>query len=423
MSWFPTIGGRLHAEQVPLAEIAERFGTPTWVYSRGAIDRAWDEFAAATAGRRALVCYAIKANSTLAILELLARRGAGFDIVSGGELARVLAAGGDPAKVVFSGVGKTVEEMRAALSAGVRCFNVESESELARLDAVARAMGTRAPVSLRVNPDVDAGTHPYISTGLRENKFGIAHDRALAAYRRAAALPGLRIEGIDCHIGSQITEIAPFLAALERLLELVDALAAGGIAIRHLDLGGGLGITYRDEAPPARGAMLAALFERIDAWAAARGREAPEVLFEFGRAMVGEAGVLLTRVEVLKANGDKRFAVVDAAMNDLMRPAMYEAWHDIDPVASSDAPPATYDVVGPVCESGDWLGRDRRLAIREGDLLAIRSAGAYGMAMSSNYNTRPRGAEVMVDGSRVHLVRERERVVDLFAGERTLPRD
>ncbi len=343
--------------------------------------------------------------------------------MSGGELARVLAAGGDPAKVVFSGVGKTVEEMRAALSAGVRCFNVESESELARLDGVARAMGTCAPVSLRVNPDVDAGTHPYISTGLRENKFGIAHDRALAAYRRAAALPGLRIEGIDCHIGSQITEIAPFLAALERLLELVDALAAGGIAIRHLDLGGGLGITYRDESPPARGAMLAALFERIDAWAAARGREAPEVLFEFGRAMVGEAGVLLTRVEVLKANGDKRFAVVDAAMNDLMRPAMYEAWHDIDPVASSDAPPATYDVVGPVCESGDWLGRDRRLAIREGDLLAIRSAGAYGMAMSSNYNTRPRGAEVMVDGSRVHLVRERERVADLFAGERTLPRD
>ena len=423
MSWFPTIGGRLHAEQVPLAEIAERFGTPTWDYSRGAIEAAWDEFAAATAGRRALVCYAIKANSTLAILELLARRGAGFDIVSGGELARVLAAGGDPSRIVFSGVGKTRDEMRAALSAGVRCFNVESESELVRLDAVARAMGVRAPVSLRVNPDVDAGTHPYISTGLRENKFGISHERALAAYRQAASLPGLRIEGIDCHIGSQITEVAPFLAALDRVLELVDALAAEGIALHHIDLGGGLGITYRDETPPARGAMLAAVFERLDAWAAARGRAAPETMFEFGRAMVGNAGVLLTRVEVLKENGDKRFAVVDAAMNDLMRPAMYEAFHEIVTVDTTDAPARTVDVVGPVCESGDWLGRDRRLAIREGDLLAILSAGAYGMAMSSNYNTRPRGAEVMVDGAAVHLVRERERVADLYAGERTLPRD
>jgi diaminopimelate decarboxylase len=423
MHWFPTIGGRLHAEQVPLADIAERFGTPTWVYSRGAIDEAWSEFAAATAGRRALVCYAIKANSTLAILELLARRGAGFDIVSGGELARVLAAGGAPSKIVFSGVGKTRDEMRAALSAGVRCFNVESESELVRLDAVAREMGVRAPVSLRVNPDVDAGTHPYISTGLRENKFGISHERALAAYRQAASLPGLRVEGIDCHIGSQITEIAPFLAALDRVLELVDALAAEGIALHHLDLGGGLGITYRDETPPARGAMLAAVFARIDAWAAARGREAPETMFEFGRAMVGNAGVLLTRVEVLKENGDKRFAVVDAAMNDLMRPAMYEAFHEIVTVETTDAPAAAYDIVGPVCESGDWLGRDRRLAIREGDLLAVMSAGAYGMAMSSNYNTRPRGAEVVVDGDRVHLARERERVADLFAGERTLPRD
>lgn len=422
MHWFPTIGGRLHAEQVPLADIAERFGTPTWVYSRGAIEQAWAEFARATEGRRALVCYAIKANSTLAILELLARRGAGFDIVSGGELARVIAAGGDPSKVVFSGVGKTVAEMRAALEAGVRCFNVESESELVRLDAVARGMGMRAPVSLRINPDVDAGTHPYISTGLRENKFGIAHDRALAAYRQAASLPGLRIEGIDCHIGSQITEIAPFIAALDRLLELVDALAAEGIPIHHLDLGGGLGITYRDETPPARGAMLAAMFERIDAWAKARGREAPETLFEFGRAMVGNAGVLLTRVEVLKTNGEKRFAVVDAAMNDLMRPAMYEAFHEIVAVEPPAVEARPCDVVGPVCESGDWLGRDRRLAIREGDLLAILSAGAYGMAMSSNYNTRPRGAEVMVDGTHVHLVRERERIADLFAHERPLPR-
>jgi diaminopimelate decarboxylase len=420
MHWFPTIGGRLHAEQVPLAEIAERYGTPTWVYSRGAIEQAWDEFARATAGRRALVCYAIKANSNLAILELLARRGAGFDIVSGGELARVLAAGGDPSRIVFSGVGKTREEMRAALRAGVRCFNVESESELVRLDAVAGELGLTAPVSLRVNPDVDAGTHPYISTGLRENKFGIAHERARDAYRQAASLPNLRVVGIDCHIGSQITEIAPFLAALERLLELVDALEADGIAIHHLDLGGGLGITYRDETPPERGAMLAALFERIDAWAAARGRTVPETLFEFGRAMVGNAGVLLTRVEVLKENGERRFAVVDAAMNDLLRPAMYEAWHDIVTIAPSGAQAREYDVVGPVCESGDWLGRGRRLAIDEGDLLAILSAGAYGMAMSSNYNTRARGAEVMVDGTRVHLIRERERVADLFAHERVL---
>jgi diaminopimelate decarboxylase len=423
MSWFPTIGGRLHAEQVPLADIAERFGTPTWVYSRGAIETAWDEFAQATIGRRALVCYAIKANSNLAVLALLARRGAGFDIVSAGELARVLAAGGDPSRIVFSGVGKTRDEMRVALAAGVRCFNVESESELVQLDAVASAMKLRAPVSLRVNPDVDAGTHPYISTGLRENKFGISHERALAAYRQAAALPNLRIEGIDCHIGSQITEIAPFLAALDRLLDLVDTLATEGIAIRHLDLGGGLGITYRDETPPARGEMLRVLFARIDAWASARGCEVPETLFEFGRAMVGNAGLLLTRVEVLKANGGKRFAVVDAAMNDLMRPAMYEAWHNIVTVEPATAVAREYDIVGPVCESGDWLGRGRELAIGEGDLLAILSAGAYGMAMSSNYNTRPRGAEVMVDGARVHVVRERERIADLYAGEHTLPRD
>jgi diaminopimelate decarboxylase len=324
---------------------------------------------------------------------------------------------------VFSGVGKTREEMRAALAAGVRCFNVESESELVRLDEVATRMGTRAPVSLRINPDVDAGTHPYISTGLKGNKFGIAHDQALASYRRAASLPGLKVAGIDCHIGSQITEIAPFLAALERLLELIDALAAEGIAIGHIDLGGGLGITYRDESPPARGAMLAAIFARLDAWAAARGRAAPHTLFEFGRAMVGNAGVLLTRVEVLKENGEKRFAVVDAAMNDLMRPAMYQAFHEIVTVEPTDAPTRTVDVVGQVCESGDWLGRDRSLAIREGDLLAILSAGAYGMAMSSNYNTRPRGAEVMVDGETLHLIRQRERITELYAGERTLPRD
>jgi diaminopimelate decarboxylase len=421
MSPFSPVGGVLHAEGVALTRIAETFGTPTWVYSRAAIEQAWDEFAAATAGRRALVCYAIKANSNLAILELLARRGCGFDIVSGGELARVLAAGADARTVVFSGVGKTAAEMRDALSAGVRCFNVESESELDQLNSVAESMQLKAPISLRVNPDVDAGTHPYISTGLRENKFGIAHERALQAYQHAASLPNLRIEGIDCHIGSQITELEPFLAALERVLELVDRLAAHGIELHHLDLGGGLGIAYRDEAPPARGELLSALFERVQAWAGERGREMPELMFEFGRSMVGNAGLLLSRVEVLKENGDRHFAVVDAAMNDLMRPAMYEAWHDIVPVIARSTSPRTYDVVGPVCESGDWLGRSRELALAEGDLLAILSAGAYGMSMSSNYNSRPRGAEVMVDGDRMHLIRERERIEDLFATERRLP--
>jgi len=421
MSPFSPVGGVLHAEGVALTRIAETFGTPTWVYSRAAIEQAWDEFAAATAGRRALVCYAIKANSNLAILELLARRGCGFDIVSGGELARVLAAGADARTVVFSGVGKTAAEMRDALSAGVRCFNVESESELDQLNSVAGSMQMKAPISLRVNPDVDAGTHPYISTGLRENKFGIAHERALQAYQHAASLPNLRIEGIDCHIGSQITELEPFLAALERVLELVDRLAAHGIELHHLDLGGGLGIAYRDEAPPARGELLSALFERVQAWAGERGREMPELMFEFGRSMVGNAGLLLSRVEVLKENGDRHFAVVDAAMNDLMRPAMYEAWHDIVPVIARSSSPRTYDVVGPVCESGDWLGRSRELALAEGDLLAILSAGAYGMSMSSNYNSRPRGAEVMVDGDRMHLIRERERIEDLFATERRLP--
>ena len=421
MSPFSPVGGVLHAEGVALTRIAETFGTPTWVYSRAAIEQAWDEFAAATAGRRALVCYAIKANSNLAILELLARRGCGFDIVSGGELARVLAAGANARTVVFSGVGKTAAEMRDALSAGVRCFNVESESELDQLNAVAGSMQLKAPISLRVNPDVDAGTHPYISTGLRENKFGIAHERALQAYQNAASLPNLRIEGIDCHIGSQITELEPFLAALERVLELVDRLAAHGIELHHLDLGGGLGIAYRDEAPPARGELLSALFKRVQAWAGERSREMPELMFEFGRSMVGNAGLLLSRVEVLKENGDRHFAVVDAAMNDLMRPAMYEAWHDIVPVIARSSSPRTYDVVGPVCESGDWLGRSRELALAEGDLLAILSAGAYGMSMSSNYNSRPRGAEVMVDGDRMHLIRERERIEDLFATERRLP--
>ena len=419
MDWLLSRNGALFAEDVALADIAERFGTPTFVYSRAAIVSAYAEFAEAARGRHALVCYALKANSNLAVVELLARAGAGFDIVSGGELRRVLAAGGEAARVVFSGVGKSEADMRLALEAGVRCFNVESASELRRLSRVARSMGRRAPVSLRVNPDVDARTHPYISTGLRENKFGIAFEAALPAYREAVALPGIEVAGIDCHIGSQITELAPFVAALERMIALVGALAAEGIALRHIDLGGGLGIAYRDEQPPSRRAMLEAIFERLEASPLTRGLE---VLFEFGRSIVGNAGLLLTRVEYLKENGGRHFAIVDAAMNDLMRPALYEAWHGIVPVQARDAAPRTYDVVGPVCESGDWIGRARTLAIEEGDLVAVLSAGAYGMAMSSNYNSRPRAAEVLVDGGRAHLVRERESVESLYALEKRLPR-
>ena len=420
MDAFHYRGDTLQVEGLSLSAIAERFGTPTYVYSRRAIVDAFTEFRRAAGARDVLVCYALKANSNLAVIDLLAREGAGFDIVSGGELARVLAAGGDPSRVVFSGVGKSGSEMRMALEAGVRCFNVESESELLRLDRVAGALGKRAPVSLRVNPDVDAGTHPYISTGLRENKFGIAHDAALAAYRTAARLPHVEVVGIDCHIGSQITAIDPFLAALDKLLELVDALHAEGIVLRHLDLGGGLGIRYADEQPPSREALFGAIFERIDRHP--RGT-AYELVFEFGRSIVGNAGVLLTRVEYLKRNADRRFAIVDAAMNDLMRPALYDAYHGVLPVQRRDAEQAeAYDIVGPVCESGDWLARGRQLALAEGDLLAIASAGAYGMAMASNYNTRPRAAEVIVDGNDAHLVRERESIESLFALERRLPR-
>ncbi len=419
MNWLSLRDGVLHAEDVPLPEIARRFGTPVYVYSRASIEAAYAEFAHAAAGRDVLVCYALKANSNLAIIDLLARAGAGFDIVSGGELERVLAAGGSAARVVFSGVGKSEAELRLALGAGVRCFNVESIAELERLSGIAATIGVRAPVSLRVNPDVDAGTHPYISTGLRENKFGVAYDGALDAYRRAAAMPGLEVVGIDCHIGSQITELAPFVAALERLDALVGRLADAGIRLRHLDLGGGLGIDYQGERPPARAEMLRALFERIDASPALRGLQ---VMFEFGRSIVGNAGLLMTRVEYLKSNGPRNFCIVDAAMNDLIRPSLYEAYHRIVPVVPRGAEEAVYDVVGPVCESGDWLGRARPLAVREGDLLAVLSAGAYGMAMASNYNTRPRGAEVMVDGGAVHLVRDRESVASLFALERRLPR-
>ena len=416
--WISDRNGALHAEDVPLAAVAARFGTPTYVYSRSAIAAAFDEFARAAEGRRALVCYALKANSNLAIIDLLARAGAGFDIVSGGELMRVLAAGGDPTRVVFSGVGKTEAEIRLALQHSVRCFNVESRSELHRLSAIASAGGRRANVSIRVNPDVDAGTHPYISTGLRQNKFGIAHDSALEVYREAAGLPGIEVVGIDCHIGSQITELAPFVAAMDKVIELVESLAREGIRLAHIDLGGGLGIRYDREEPPSRAAMLAAVFGRIDANPAVRDLE---VMFEFGRSIVGNAGLLLTRVEYLKTNAEKRFAIVDAAMNDLMRPALYDAYHRIVPVLGGRGGAACYDVVGPVCESGDFLGRDRELAIVEGDLLAILSAGAYGMAMSSNYNTRPRAAEVMVEAGNAHLIRERESVESLYALERRLP--
>jgi len=414
MTAFQLRGGRLQAESVPLDDIARRFGTPCYVYSRAALESAFRAFTAPLAGREHLVCYAMKANSNLGVLDVLARLGAGFDIVSGGELARVLAAGGDPRKVVFSGVGKSEAEIRAALAAGILCFNVESAAELARIERVAGQVSARAPVSLRVNPDVDPGTHPYISTGLKEDKFGIAYDEALPLYQKAAASASLRVVGIDFHIGSQLTDAAPFVAALDRVLELVDALAKRGIALHHLDLGGGLGIRYRDERPPPPAEYLAAMLARLS------GRT-EKILLEPGRALVGNAGCLLTRVEYLKHGPDRNFAVVDAAMNDLLRPALYDAWHDIAPVAPRDAPQRQYDVVGPVCESADFLGHERSLALAEGDLLAILSAGAYGMAMSSNYNTRPRVPEVMVDGAAAHLVRERESIPSLFALERRLP--
>jgi diaminopimelate decarboxylase len=407
-------GGRLQAESVLLDDIARRFGTPCYVYSRAALESAYRAFTAPLAGRAHLVCYAMKANSNLAVLDVLARLGAGFDIVSGGELARVVAAGGDPRKVVFSGVGKSEAEIRAALAAGILCFNVESAAELARVERVAGQISARAPVSLRVNPDVDPRTHPYISTGLKETKFGIPYGEALPLFRQAAASRSLQVVGIDFHIGSQLTDAAPFVAALDRVLELVDALAKRGIALQHLDLGGGLGIRYRDEQPPPPAEYLGAMLARLS------GR--PEtILLEPGRALVGNAGVLLTRVEYLKHGPDRNFAVVDAAMNDLLRPALYDAWHDIVPVAPRDAPAREYDVVGPVCESADFLGRGRSLALAEGDLLAVMSAGAYAMVMSSNYNTRPRPPEVMVDGSVAHLVREREGVPSLFALEHRLP--
>jgi diaminopimelate decarboxylase len=410
--------GALRIEDVALADIARDFGTPCYVYSRAALAAAFEGYRQALAGRDALICYAVKANSNLAVLDVFARLGAGFDIVSGGELARVLAAGGDPRKVVFSGVGKSREEMRAALAAGILCFNVESASELETLDAVAGAMGKRAPISLRVNPNVDPKTHPYISTGLKTAKFGIPFEDALPLYRRARDLPHLEIHGIDCHIGSQLLDPAPAAEAAAKILGLVDTLATEGIVLSHIDVGGGMGIRYRDEAAPTPAEYLAPLL------AALAGRK-ERLMFEPGRSLVGNAGLLLTRVEVLKHGEEKNFAVVDAAMNDLARPALYDAWHDIVPVSVPTKVGAgdtarRYEIVGPICESGDFLGHDRDLALSEGDLLAILSAGAYGMAMSSNYNTRPRAAEVMVDGASVHLVRRREEIAQLFALESVL---
>lgn len=404
--------GVLCAEQMPLDEIARRFGTPCYVYSRSAIEAAYRDFSRALEGRRAMICYSVKANSNLAILALLARLGAGFDIVSGGELRRVLAAGGDPATTLFSGVGKTESEIELALETRVYCINLESEAELERVDAVARRLGRRAPVAFRVNPDIDARTHPYVSTGLRENKFGIAHADAERLYAQAARLPNIEVIGIGCHIGSQLAETAPFVAAAARVAALADRLSNAGTRLRHIDLGGGMGIRYKDEAPQPISEFVAGALQAL-------GSRPQTLVLDPGRAIVGNAGLLLTRVEYVKPGAARSFLVVDAAMNDLLRPALYDAWHEVKPVraAANAAPAALYDVVGPVCESGDFLARDRRLAARPGDLLAVMSAGAYGMSMSSNYNTRPRAAEVAVSGAEARLVRRRESVQSLYALE------
>ncbi|MDE2366104.1 MAG: diaminopimelate decarboxylase [Betaproteobacteria bacterium] len=403
--------GKLWGESVPLDRVAQEIGTPCYVYSRAALIGAYEAFDAAFAGRDHLICYAVKANSNLAILNLFARLGSGFDIVSGGELHRVLKAGGDPQKIVFSGVGKRPDEMQTALEAGILCFNVESRPELEMLDRVARDMNRIAPVSLRVNPDVDAKTHPYISTGLKENKFGIPFDEAESLYASSRQFTHLRVTGLDCHIGSQLTELDPFVEACGKMLGLLDRLLAQGLQIDHLDLGGGLGIRYSGENPPAARDYVNALYGQI-------GRRKQKILIEPGRALVGNAGVLLTRVEYLKHSPHRNFAIVDAAMNDLMRPALYGAYHEILPVIPGNEGDAkSYQVVGPVCETGDFLGHDRNLALSEGDLLAIMSSGAYGMSMSSNYNTRPRATEVMIDGEHIHIIRRRESVEQLIAGE------
>ncbi|WP_043319763.1 diaminopimelate decarboxylase [Microbulbifer sp. HZ11] len=414
MSEFSYQQGSLWAEGVSLEQIAEQFGTPTYVYSRAHYERQYQAYADALGDHPGLICYAIKANSNLGILSVLAQLGAGFDIVSAGELERVLMAGGDPSKVVFSGVGKTADEMRRALSVGVHCFNVESEGELDRLEAVAAEMGVTAPVSLRVNPDVDAMTHPYISTGLKENKFGIAIERARAVYARIAASESLNAVGVDCHIGSQLTEISPFLDALDRLLALIDELAEDGTKLKHLDLGGGLGVRYRGEEPPEVSDYLGAVKEKL------AGRDLALVL-EPGRSIAANGGALLTRVEYLKRTDEHNFAIVDAAMNDNLRPALYQAWQDIVAVTPSNGDTESWDIVGPVCETGDFLGKHRPLALEQGQLLAMLSAGAYGFTMSSNYNSRTRAAEVLVDGDKTYLVRARETLADLVRGETTVP--
>nr|WP_067286477.1 diaminopimelate decarboxylase [Marinobacterium profundum] len=409
--------GRLHCEEMNLEGIAEEYGTPLYVYSRDALERAYLGYAQALEGRDALVCFAVKANSNIAVLNVLARLGAGFDVVSLGEIERVIKAGGDPSKVVFSGVGKQAHEIRRALELGIHCFNIESEAELERVSEVAAATGMTAKVSFRVNPDVDAGTHPYISTGLKENKFGIAIERARGVYGRAAELPSIEIVGMDCHIGSQLTELRPFLDALDRLLVLVDELAEDGIQIKHLDLGGGLGVCYTDEQPPSAADYIAAVLDKL-------GDRPLSLIFEPGRSIAANAGVLLTRVEFLKSNGDKNFAIIDGAMNDLIRPALYSAYQEIVPLTlREEGDSKTYDLVGPVCETGDFLGKDRELNLQPGDLLAVCSAGAYGFVMSSNYNTRPRPAEVMVSDNQAHLVRKRESISDLLRGEQLLPKD
>ncbi|BEI24615.1 diaminopimelate decarboxylase [Vibrio fluvialis] len=407
--------GQLWAENVSLAQLAEDYGTPLYVYSRATLERHWYAFDKSVGDHPHLVCYAVKANSNLGVLNTLARLGSGFDIVSAGELERVVAAGGNPAKVVFSGVGKTAAEMKRALELNIKCFNVESEPELERLNQVAGEMGVKAPISLRINPDVDAKTHPYISTGLRDNKFGIAFDRAPDVYRLAQRLENISIHGIDCHIGSQLTAIEPFIDATDRLLALIDSLKAEGINIKHLDVGGGLGVVYRDELPPQPSEYAKALLSRL------ANHQDLELIFEPGRAIAANAGVLLTRVEFLKHTEHKNFAIIDAAMNDLMRPALYQAWQDIVPVSPREGAALTYDLVGPVCETGDFLGKDRSLVLKQGDLLAVRSAGAYGFAMSSNYNTRTRAAEVIVDGDKTHIVRQREELSSLWALESLLP--
>ena len=415
MDYFNYRDDELYVEDVSVQDIVYQHGSPCYIYSRATLERHWHAFDKGFGRHPHLICYGVKANSNIAILNLLARLGSGFDIVSLGELERVIAAGGNPRKIVFSGVGKREDEILAALKTGIRCFNIEVAEELDRINLLASQLGVVAPVSFRVNPDVDALTHPYISTGLKENKFGINFDQALSEYRRAAAMPSIDVVGIDCHIGSQLTETGPFLEALDKILELVTMLQSEGIALHHLDLGGGLGICYKDEKPPQPDEYIQALLERLNG-------ETYEILLEPGRAITGNAGILVTQVEYVKANDHKNFAIVDAAMNDLIRPALYNAWHNIIPVTKrSDRAPLFWDIVGPICETGDFLGKARELAIAPGDLLAVRSAGAYGFSMSSNYNSRPRAAELMVDGSKVRVIRERERLAQLWSGEHLLP--